>query len=189
MTPGMERNPPRAVTAQERAAVGRGVAGLGAGPGPLRREHLLPLLQAVQREQGWLSRGALAEVADRLDLPFPEVWGVATFYALLRLEPPAGPVVAVCDDVPCRLRGAEALLRDLEARWGPPRRFGGEAHGAEAADGAERGGTGPPQRRWETVPCLGQCDGAPVAVVGGALQRGADAAGVARAASEGDGDG
>jgi NADH:ubiquinone oxidoreductase subunit E len=163
------------VTEEERQAVARALRHLGTAEP--RREHLLPLVQAVQREQGWLSRGALAEVADRLRLPFPEVWGVATFYALLRLDPPRGIPVHVCDDVPCRLRGADALVRALEARWGPPRRFAGEAHGTPGQDAGDPAG-----RDWETVPCLGHCDGAPVAVVGGTVHRGIDAEGVARAA-------
>jgi len=171
----MEHNPPSAVTQGEKDAVERAVRVLDAGSG-LSRTHLLPLLQAVQRDRGWLSRGVLAQVAERLRLPFPEVWGVATFYALLRLEPPAGVPVHVCDDVPCRLRGAEALLAELEVRYGPPRRFSGRAHGEPAEPGVAKGGVD-----WETVPCLGQCEAAPVAVVGGALCRGADAAGIAGA--------
>ena len=172
----MERNPPAAVTQEEKDAVERAERGLTAGA-ELRREHLLPLLQGVQRERGWLSRGALAYVADRLGLPFPDVWGVATFYALLRLEPPTGVAVHVCDDVPCRLRGAEALLAELEGRYGPPRRFTGRVHGAEGAAPSERAAID-----WETVPCLGQCDGAPVAVVGGKVLRGCAAEAITRAA-------
>ena len=166
----MERNPPLPVGDEERDAVEQAAAGLDDGSG-LRREHLLPLLQAVQREMGWLSRGALACVADRLRLPFPDVWGVATFYSLLRLEPADGVPVHVCDDVPCRLRGAEALLAELEARYGPPRRFTGHAHGEGPGAGA----------RWETVPCLGQCDAAPVAMVGGRVLRGCQADTIAQA--------
>lgn len=171
----MERNPPAAVTQEEKDAVERAVRTVDDGV-DLRREHLLPLLQAVQRDRGWLSRGALAHVAERMRLPFPEVWGVATFYALLRLEPAEGVPVHVCDDVPCRLRGAEALLAELEARYGPPRRFSGRAHGEPAQRAGAKGGVD-----WETVPCLGRCDAAPVAAVAGTLCRDIDVEGIARA--------
>ncbi|HVB11364.1 MAG TPA: NAD(P)H-dependent oxidoreductase subunit E, partial [Bacillota bacterium] len=65
----------------------------------------MPLLHAVQDEYGWLSQGCLHELADRMGLPFPDVWGVASFYAMLRLEPPPAVRVQVCEDITCRLRG------------------------------------------------------------------------------------
>lgn len=155
----IEPNPGHETTEAERAAVDRALAGLGSEP---QRTDLVPLLHALQGQLGWLPKGALQRLADRMNLPFPDVWGVATFYAMFRLDPPHGIAVHVCDDVPCRLRGADTLVRTLEARYGPPRRFGGEAHGAPTAPRAAA-------VDWETVPCLGQCDRAPVALVGGRL--------------------
>jgi len=172
----IEPNPAHATTEPDRSAVDRALARLGAEP---RRADLVPLLHALQEDLGWLPTGVLQQLADKMHLPFPDVWGVATFYAMFRLDRPHGVVVHVCDDVPCRLRGAEALLRDLEARYGEPRRFGGEAHGAPIAERAS-------PVDWETVPCLGQCDHAPVAVVDGRLHREATAEGIAAAASGGD---
>jgi NADH:ubiquinone oxidoreductase subunit E len=87
---------------------------------------------------------------------------------LFRFEPPHGVTVHVCDDVPCRLRGAGSLLQALEARCGPPRRFMGESHGVPAREAPVDKRTSPVD--WETVPCLGQCDHAPVAVVSGRLE-------------------
>ncbi|GEM_PF-1227992 len=158
----IEPNPPAPATEREREAVDRAIAGLGVEP---RRSDLLPLLHALQDELGWLPRGALHHLADRMNLPFPDVWGVATFYALLRLDPPHGTILHVCDDVPCRLRGADTLVHDLEARYGPPRRFAGEAHGAVRS--GEGGAASRAPVDWETVPCLGRCEEAPVAVAGG----------------------
>lgn len=167
----IEPDPPRQVTDEERATVARVV-----GDDP-ERSDLLRLLHAIQGELGWLPEGALAELADRMNLPFPEVWGVATFYAMFRLEKPRGVVVQVCDDVPCRLRGAGELLAALEARYGPPRRFMGLAHGVRTAPAR------PGPVDWETVPCLGQCDRAPAAVVAGRLQREASLEAIAQEAS------
>lgn len=172
----IEPNPRHAIGEPERAAVERALARLGAEP---QRSDLLPLLHALQDELGWLPTGVLRHLADRMHLPFPDVWGVATFYAMLRLDQPHGAAVSVCDDVPCRLRGADALVRDLETRYGPPRRFTGRAHDASP----------PPDRtaalNWETVPCLGQCDRAPAAVVNGRPQPEATADGIAAAAEGG----
>jgi len=171
-----ERNPPHAVTDEERATVDRALAGLDAEP---RRSDLLPLLHEIHTSLGWLPQGALQLLADKMRLPFPDVWGVATFYALFRLDPPSGAAVHVCDDVPCRLRGADSLLHALKARYGPARCFTGEAHGAPAAGRA-------PAVEWETVPCLGQCDHAPVAAVAGRLHRHATVEGIAAAKASAD---
>jgi len=171
----VEPNPAHATSDAERAAVDRALARLGTAP---RRTELVPLLHALQDDLGWLPTGALQLLADRMNVPFPDVWGVATFYAMFRLDRPHGVTVHVCDDVPCRLRGADALLRDLEARYGAPRRFGGAAHGAPAADRAA-------SVEWEAVPCLGQCDRAPAAVVGGRLHPAATIEEIAAAAEGG----
>ncbi|HXX40033.1 MAG TPA: NAD(P)H-dependent oxidoreductase subunit E [bacterium] len=158
----IEPNPTAPAAEQECAAVDRVLTRLTAEP---QRRDLLPLLHALQDDLGWLPRGALQRLADRMGLPFPDVWGVATFYALFRLDAPHGTIVHVCDDVSCRLRGADALVRQLEARWGPARRFMGEAHGVSHGGAPAAGHVAPAD--WETVPCLGRCEDAPVAVVAG----------------------
>jgi NADH:ubiquinone oxidoreductase subunit E len=178
----IEPNPTARATERERAAVDRALARLAADP---QRSDLLPLLHALQDDLGWLPTGVLRRLADRMHLPFPDVWGVATFYALFRLEPPHGTTVHVCDDVPCRLRGADLLLRKLEARYGPPRRFAGAAH---AAQPQQADGGGAPAVDWETVPCLGRCEDAPVAVVAGHEHPRATLEGILAAVAAGAGD-
>jgi len=111
-----------------------------------RRDQVLPALLAVQAAVGWVSRGALAYLARRLSVPPAELYGVASFYHLLRLEPEPPVVAHVCDDVACRMAGAEAVCAALE------RRLGGE--------GAS-GGTA----TWRRSPCLGMCERAPAALV------------------------
>lgn len=184
----IERNPAFPATEPERSAVGRALASLGGEP---QRSDLLPLLHALQEDLGWLPTGTIRHLADRMNLPFPDVWGVATFYALFRLEPPRGVIVHVCDDVPCRLRGAGLLLEVLEARYGPPRRFTGRAHGTPAHEPPGHEPPGDEQASpvdWETVPCVGQCDHAPVAVVAGRLQRQATPEGLIASAEDGGSD-
>jgi NADH-quinone oxidoreductase subunit F len=75
-----------------------------------QRHLLLPALRAVQRRVGWISEGALAYVCSRLRVPPADAYGVATFYHMLSLEPRPARVVHVCDDLACRLKGAEALI-------------------------------------------------------------------------------
>ena len=109
--------------------------------GPDRRHLLLPSLHALQDGIGWISPEALAELCARLEVPRADAFGVATFYALLRVE--AGPrtVIHVCDDIACRIHPA---YRDPAAYTGH--------------DGDEPVGVHP-------SPCLGQCDRAPATFV------------------------
>ncbi len=57
-----------------------------------------PLLQRTQERFGYLPpREALEEIADYLGVPLSRVYGVATFYAQFRFEPPLGKyVVRIC---------------------------------------------------------------------------------------------
>ena len=75
-----------------------------------QRHLLLPALRAVQRRVGWISEGALSYVCARLRVPPSEAYGVASFYHMLSLEPRPPRVVHVCDDLTCRLKGAEELI-------------------------------------------------------------------------------
>ena len=120
----------------------------GGRPASLARRHLLlPAFHAVQDRVGWVSRGAMNYVCERLIVPPAEAWGVLTFYHLFATTPRARTVVHVCDDVACRVRGAEQACAALHATLGPE-------------------GTAPAGRdlTWMRSPCLGQCDRAPAAL-------------------------
>jgi NADH-quinone oxidoreductase subunit F len=71
------------------------------------RHLLLPALRAAQRRIGFVSEGALGYASRRLDVPPADAYGVASFYALLALEERPADVLHVCDDLSCRLAGAE----------------------------------------------------------------------------------
>ncbi|MCL4290483.1 MAG: NAD(P)H-dependent oxidoreductase subunit E [Thermoleophilia bacterium] len=115
-----------------------------------RRDQLLPVLLAVQERVGWISPGALNYACQRLTVPPADAYGVASFYALLSLEPRPSRVVHVCDDLACRCSGSGALIAELEDRLGP--------EGAVAEDGGTASA-------WFRSPCLGQCDRAPAALL------------------------
>jgi NADH-quinone oxidoreductase subunit F len=72
-----------------------------------RRHLLLPALRAAQRRVGWVSEGALGYASRRLDVPPADAYGVASFYALLALEPREPDVLHVCTDIACQLAGVE----------------------------------------------------------------------------------
>ncbi len=128
----------------ERSAPDAHVAFGGREAARASRPQLLPVLHAVNDRAGWVSQGALNYVAQRLEVPPAEAYGVLTFYALL--SPVARPprVVHVCTDLACRMQGSAALTAAL----GPD---GAPQHGDRAA--------------WHPSPCLGVCERAPAAMV------------------------
>lgn len=127
------------------------------------RHRLLPALHAVQDRIGWISRGALNYICGRLTVPPAEAWGVVTFYDLLATAPRPASVAHVCDDIACRLRGAESLCRAIEAQLGPPI---SEGH-APAPFGWSPGAHEALEARvaWRRSPCLGQCDRGSAALI------------------------
>jgi NADH-quinone oxidoreductase subunit F len=70
-----------------------------------RRHLLLPTLHAVQERMGWISKGAVNYIAQRLDIAPAEVHGVASFYGMFALEPRPPVVVHLCDDIACMAAG------------------------------------------------------------------------------------
>ncbi len=82
-----------------------------------RRHALLPALHALQTESGWISPGGVNYIAEVLNVPPAEAFGVASFYEMFRVDEAPGHddgVVHVCVDSPC-LEFAEATIAELEA--------------------------------------------------------------------------
>jgi NADH-quinone oxidoreductase subunit F len=113
-----------------------------------RRTMLLPALHALQKGVGWISEGGLNYVCARLTVPPAEAYGVATFYAMFSVQPRPGTVVHVCDDLACRVLGAQDVCD----------RFA-QAGRSEGVD-------------WVRSPCLGLCERAPALFVQQAGDRG-----------------
>jgi NADH-quinone oxidoreductase subunit F len=132
----------------ERAGGAEGNTAAGGHAARARRHLLLPALWSLQERIGWISPGGLNELCRRLTVPPADAYGVATFYALFALEPRPARVLHVCEDVACRCSGADALIAELEHRFGP--------EGDLSGDGSAT---------WYRSPCLGQCDRAPAALV------------------------
>ncbi len=98
---------------------GEGHVAHGGHAARARRDLLLPALEAIQAHEGWVSRGALNHVSRRLTVPPAEAYGVASFYALLSMTPRPPTVIHACDDLACRIAGAEDVCAGLEAALGP----------------------------------------------------------------------
>jgi NADH-quinone oxidoreductase E subunit len=80
---------------------------------PTKMAALLPALWIVQEERGWVSDGAMAEVADLLELTPAYVKGVVTFYTMYHQHPVAKHFIQVCTTSPCNVCGAEDVVKAL----------------------------------------------------------------------------
>jgi NADH-quinone oxidoreductase subunit E len=123
---------------------------------PERRTALLPALKVAQAEAGYLPPEVIAETADLVGVPHSAALELAVFYTMLHTEPEPATRVVVCAQLPCALRGAEGLIRDL--------RSGLAAQIAAGSLQVER-----------TSECFGACHRAPMARVGDEYRENLDA--------------
>ncbi|MDZ7841931.1 MAG: NAD(P)H-dependent oxidoreductase subunit E [Gammaproteobacteria bacterium] len=129
------------------------------------RDQLIQALHGIQDHHGCLRHRHLAALADLMNLPFAEVYEVATFYSSFRVVEDDADVpevvVQVCDSWVCAQHGARQLLEAVS-------------------------GDAPPHVRVQAAPCLGRCAASPVAMVGRNAIDHADAEALVAAATCGD---
>ncbi len=99
---------------------------------------VIAVLDLAQRQQGWLPRAAMNEVARILEMAPIRVYEIATFYTMFQLRPKGKYLLQVCTTTPCWLRGSEAVMKACQ----------------HAADGETFS--------VQEVECLGGCVNAPV---------------------------
>jgi len=104
-----------------------------------QRHLLLPVLHALQSSAGWISPGGLRYACERLTVPPAEAYGVATFYAMFSVEPRPTTVLHLCDDIACKVAGAEELIDEVVREAGSEQVL--------------------------RSPCLGMCERAPAALL------------------------
>lgn len=108
-------------------------------------EELIPLLQVVQRDRGYLSEESMAEVGAFLRIPLAKVWATATFYAQFRFKPTGEKHIMVCRGTACHVKGAPRIMEELETKLDI-------TEGETSADG---------KHSLESVACIGACGLAP----------------------------
>ena len=85
---------------------------------PEARGALLPALHLVQQEHGHVPPESAAQLAEIFEVHPIEVMEVVSFYNMFYDRPQPRHHVHVCTNLPCSLRGARNLLRELEAHLG-----------------------------------------------------------------------
>ena len=112
--------------------------------------NLIPILQEVQQEFGYLQPEAIQGIADFLHLSNSTVYSVGTFYTQFKFAPSGKNIIRVCRGTACHVRGGARILRETEKclRIKP----------GETTEDLEY--------TLETVACIGACALAPTITVG-----------------------
>jgi NADH-quinone oxidoreductase E subunit len=110
---------------------------------------LIPVLQEAQNAQGYLSKEVLEYIADHMNIPISQIFGVVTFYSQFHLNPRGKHIIRVCQGTACHVRGAKVILETLEKHLNI-------SAGNTTAD---------LNFTLETVACIGACGLAPVLMV------------------------
>lgn len=76
----------------------------------------MPVLQAAQNIFGYLPEEVQIMIAEGLDVPLSEVYGVATFYSLFTLNPKGKYKISVCLGTACYVKGAGDVLEAVQKK-------------------------------------------------------------------------
>ena len=111
-----------------------------------KRSAVMPLLYLAQKQDGYITKEAMVDIAAMLEMTTTEVTSIVGFYTLFHDKAAGKYRMQVCTDLPCAMRGADIFLQELCGNLG--------IHvGETTADGLVT---------IEAVTCLAGCDRAPM---------------------------
>jgi NADH-quinone oxidoreductase subunit E len=85
---------------------------------PGRRDELIPLLQEIQENSGFLSEDSIVKVGNYVGLSTTKIYGLATFYDQFRFIPSGKIHIRICNGTSCFLNGSESLIDKLKEELG-----------------------------------------------------------------------
>ncbi len=115
-------------------------------PAEYRRSAVMPLLYLAQREDGYITKAAMQDIAEMLEIGVTDVGELIGFYTLYHDKKEGKYRMQVCTDLPCALRGADQFMESLCSNLGIK-------VGETTPDGLIT---------LEAVTCLAACDRAPM---------------------------
>jgi len=118
---------------------------------PGKREDLIPLLQEIQDEIGYLSEEAIVKTGSFLGLSTTKIYGLATFYDKFRFIPAGKIHISICHGTSCFLNGSQAIINKIKEETAI-------LPGQTSRDG---------NFSYEIVSCMGGCNSGPVINVNG----------------------
>lgn len=120
---------------------------------PDRKSAAIDALKIVQSYRGWISDASLGAIANLLQMSNEELDGIATFYNLIYRRPVGEKVILLCDSVTCWIMDGDKICQKIKSHLNVEQ-------GETTAD-----------NKFTLLPvtCLGDCDHAPVMMVGDEL--------------------
>jgi len=113
------------------------------------KSNIIPILQAVQAQYGYLSKASISAIAKYLCLSESVVYGVSTFYAQFKFAPVGEKLIRICRGTACHVRGVSRVFDEA----------------SKLLDIAEGETTPDLKYSLESIACFGSCALAPVMVV------------------------
>ncbi len=120
---------------------------------PREKRYILAMMQDVQKKYNYLPKEALKMIATHAEVPFSQIYSMATFYKAFSLIPKGRYNIRVCDGTACHIKGSAVLIDQIYNNLGIK-------PGETTEDKAFS---------LETVNCLGACAIAPVVMVNDAV--------------------
>jgi NADH-quinone oxidoreductase E subunit len=116
---------------------------------PRGREELVVVLKEAQSQYGYVPEEVMAKLAESLNIPIHEVYGVASFYSFLSIKPLGRNVIRICKSLPCYLKHCQTIIETVEKELG-----------------IRPGKTTPDGRfSFQLTNCIGLCDRAPAMMI------------------------
>lgn len=118
---------------------------------PHEKRYIMPIMHDLRKRYNYLPRKALEMTAVHVQVPFSQVYSMATFYRAFSLVPKGRVNIKVCDGTTCHIKGSQILIDEIYDTLGI------------------RPGETTKDRDFslETVNCLGACAIAPALVANG----------------------
>lgn len=113
------------------------------------REELIPILNHINQEVGYLPQESLDEISILLKVPKSQLISVASFYQMLSTKKRGKHVIKFCESAPCHVVGGREIMQTLKSEL------------SLSTCGTTSDG------KWtlETTSCLGVCAVGPVFMV------------------------
>ncbi len=118
-----------------------------------KKENLIPILQAVQEQFGYLSKMSMLRIAEHLNISLIEVYSVASFYTQFKFDKPGKHKITLCNGTACFVKGGNVLVEAVEKKLGIK-------PGETTVDRFFS---------FETVACLGCCAISPATIIDGEI--------------------
>lgn len=79
------------------------------------QDELIPIMNEVNREIGYLPAEALDEISLLLRVPRSHLFSVASFYRMLSTKPRGKHVIQFCESAPCHVAGGREVWEAIKS--------------------------------------------------------------------------